>query len=259
MTLPTTIVAQKGRRKFHNPLPPEFVNQVRAEKLYICNVGDTLFLENRTYGVFMIKPADPDKGYSIIEISGTVATIDEGDERYTQQLLRAGPIAADLLEACNLAILTEDGKQSFAGVFISPTNPPSRRLIEEAQEHLLEFYQDQVAVADRLHSDPVDQKNINGLMRRAAKALKVKRPWLYDRSSVYVNCVACGEEIPNNVPICKTCRAIQPGMEELARKYFPERFANPNGAPSEFEQEQLATKPARPPVARRKNTTAPQE
>lgn len=244
------IVHQRAKRKVRNPLPDEIVKQVRGEKLYIINVSDVLFMENRSFGVFCIEPADAKRGYSCLEVVGTIARMDEGEEREGEVIVRAPQIAQDLLDACNNNIITTDGTPSFMGVFVSATPRPSADALASAQERLMEFYGNQVAEADRKWDEPKDHKDINSLMRRAAKALGLKKPWLYDSTQKFVTCPACGDSLLSSVPVCKTCGAIQPGKEELARKFFPDRFP---AAPAVEEGDEVPVAPTPKPASRRRH------
>jgi len=48
---------------------------------------------------------------------------------------------------------------------------------------------------------------ITDLERRAARELKLDKPWLYDPKP-RADCPACGEHIKPGVAVCRTCGAI---------------------------------------------------
>jgi ribosomal protein L32 len=48
---------------------------------------------------------------------------------------------------------------------------------------------------------------ITDLERRAARELKLDKPWLYDPKPLS-ECPACGEKIKPGVAVCRTCGAI---------------------------------------------------
>jgi len=48
---------------------------------------------------------------------------------------------------------------------------------------------------------------ITDLERRAARELKLDKPWLYDPKP-HAECPACGEKIKPGVAVCRTCGAI---------------------------------------------------
>jgi hypothetical protein len=48
---------------------------------------------------------------------------------------------------------------------------------------------------------------ITDLERRAARELKLDKPWLYDPKPL-AECPACGEKIKPGVAVCRSCRAI---------------------------------------------------
>lgn len=48
---------------------------------------------------------------------------------------------------------------------------------------------------------------ITDLERRAARELKLEKPWVYDPKP-QADCPACGEKIKPGVAVCRSCRAI---------------------------------------------------
>jgi len=48
---------------------------------------------------------------------------------------------------------------------------------------------------------------ITDLERRAARELRLEKPWLYDPKPM-ADCPACGEKIKPEVAVCRTCGAI---------------------------------------------------
>lgn len=213
------------QRRVRNPIPKKFVDTMTAEKRFLINITEQRFILQRTYGVFVVAGCEEGQDYTVTEVNGRLELMDEGDQKYGQQLTEAELIAEDLTAEINSGILTVEGGDAriFMGVFVSMNNPPSEIDLQKARRRLDDFYKDQVALADQFWDAPENHKNISSLQRRAARTLNLKKEWTYD-STPQVKCAACGESLQAGVAICKTCHAIQPGMEEAAKKYFPERF-----------------------------------
>lgn len=220
------IVPIGTRRKIRNPMPQKYVNAITKKCVYLINIWEITFPGlQRTYGSYSVFGRKPNEPYSVTQVHGRIELMDEGDEKYGMQATECEEIAADLCAQCNDAILTGEGQPaSFMGVFVSPTIPPPPALLREMQQKLAEFQDAQISLADTFWDEPANHKNISSLMRKCAKARNQTRPWTYEPTNQHV-CPACGSNVKTGVAICKDCGAVQPGMEQTARKFFPERFA----------------------------------
>ncbi len=213
-------------RRVRNPIPARYVETFTKETRYLINITEQRFVLQRTYGVYVIEGTKEGEDYTVTRVNGRLEMMDEGDQKYGQQLTEAELIAEDLANEINSGILTAEGGDGriFMGVFVSMDAQPSEKELKAAKRKLENFYKDQVAIADIFWDSPENHKNISSLQRRAARALNMKKPWTYD-STPMVTCTHCGESLIAGVTICRGCHAIQPGKEEEARKAFPERFS----------------------------------
>lgn len=215
------IVHERTNRKVINPIPAKFVKAMIGDSVYLINLTDQSWVFHRTYGCYLIKGIADGQAFTSMKIQGRLEHIDQGDEKYTQQITDASEIAADLAGQANDGILVPEGIESFMGVFVSPTEEPSAKLLAAMTEKLMAFWVAQVQLGDQFWDDPKDHKNISSLMRRAAKATRQTRPWTYEVKSM-TTCPACSSSIPHGLAICKDCGALLD--EEKARKYFPQYF-----------------------------------
>lgn len=210
--------------KIRNPIPKKWVDQIVKARVWLVNLTDQTHVMQRNYGCYFVRGIKEGERYTVTPVNGRITTLDEGDNIRTQQMVEAEDIAADLAMQINSGILTEEGEESFCGAFVSLTEKPSEKDLQKNEAKLVAFYDAQVRLGNKFHDDPNDHKNISAIMRRAARIRGQKPPWLFDSTPMNA-CAACGESLRQGVAICKTCGAIQPGMEEKARKFFPERFA----------------------------------
>lgn len=244
-TGPILIGGVHGAPKIRNPLRQKWVDQITKATLYVINLSETTHVLQRTYGSYFVQGITEGEQYTVTPVRGRIATLDEGDNVRSQQIIEADEIAACLCSQINDGILCKEGYESFGGAFVSETDPPNPKDLKKYTAKLMAFYDGQIELADQFWDDPHDHKNISALMRRAARIRHKSKPWTYESVETHF-CAACGESLRAGVPVCKTCGAVQPGKEAEARKFFPERFQSPE-----------APAPAKPRA--RKTPEAPQQ
>lgn len=243
-TGPILIGGVHGAPKIRNPLRPKWVDQITKACLYVINLSETTHVLQRTYGAYFIEGIKEGEQYTVTKVHGRIATLDEGDNVRSQQIIEADEIAACICMQINEGILCKEGYESFGGAFVSETNPPSPKDLKKNIAKLMSFYDGQIELADQFWDDPHDHKNISSLMRRAARIRNQSRPWTY-LSVEMLACPACGVNVRVGLAICKECGAILD--EEKARKFFPERFVEASAVARDTESK---------PTSRRAN--APQ-
>jgi len=79
--------------------------------------------------------------------------------------------------------------------------------LAEARRKLDEFHRRLVSTADLEWERSHNPMFITDLERRAARELKLEKPWLYDPKPA-TECPACAERIKPGVAVCKACGAI---------------------------------------------------
>jgi hypothetical protein len=129
--------------------------------------------------------------------------MDMGDKRTMEIRLSAREIAEDLVREIN----GDSGEGSFHGVFVAAGPEPTAAELAEARKKLEEFQLRLVEAADLEWERSHNMMFITDLERRAARELRLEKPWLYDRKPM-ADCPACGEKIKPGVAVCRSCRAI---------------------------------------------------
>lgn len=159
---------------------------------------------NRTYfGSLEIQSPAPGERYAVTRIESCVGVIDLGDKRTMDYAISARAIAEDLAREIN----GDSGEGSFHGVFVAAGDAPTEAETAEARRKLEEFQQRLVAAADLEWERSHNPMFITDLDRRAARALGLEKPWLYDPRPM-AECPACAEKIKPGVAVCRACGAI---------------------------------------------------
>ena len=129
--------------------------------------------------------------------------MDLGDKRTMEFAISAREIAEDLARELN----NDSGEGSFHGVFVSAGPEPTEDELSDAQRRLDQFHSKLVAAADLEWERSHNPMFVTDLDRRAARELKLDKPWLYDPKP-QAECPACAEKIKPGVAVCRSCGAI---------------------------------------------------
>jgi len=166
----------------------------------------------RTYfGALEIASPAPGQQYAITPIRACRSVMDLGDKHTTEIPISAREVAEDIAREIN----GDSGEGSFHGVFVAEGAEPTETELIEAMERLSAFHRRLVEMADLEWERSHNPMFITDLERRAARELKLEKPWLYDRKPME-ECPACGERIRPGVAVCRSCRAIL-NAEKAAR------------------------------------------
>jgi len=158
----------------------------------------------RTYlGSLSIASPEPGEAYAITPIQGCKGVIDLGDRHTMEFAITAQEIAEDLAREIN----GDSGEGSFHGVFVAAGPEPTDAELTDARMKLEAFHRRLVEMADLEWERSHNPMFITDLERRAARELKLDKPWLYDPKP-QMECPACGERIKPGVAVCRTCGAI---------------------------------------------------
>ena len=158
----------------------------------------------RTYfGSLQIQTPRAGERFAITRIPASVGVVDLGDKRTMEFAISAREIAEDLARELN----SDSGEGSFHGVFVAEGNEPTEAEIAAAQRKLDEFHHRLVAAADLEWERTHNPMFVTDLERRAARELKLEKPWLYDPKP-QAECPACAETIRPGVAVCRSCGAI---------------------------------------------------
>jgi hypothetical protein len=187
---------------------------------------------HRTYfGSVVIRSPQPGERYAITPIAPCVSVMDLGDKRTMEFALTARQIAEDLAREIN----NDSGEGSFHGVFVAAGPVPTEDELSEAGRRLDDFHRRLVASADLEWERSHNPMFITDLDRRAARELKLDKPWLYDPKPMD-ECPACAETIKPGVAVCRSCGAIldrakaaQFGLVALSEKDSATAVARPSG------------------------------
>src|SRR5690242_5484771 len=159
---------------------------------------------HRTYfGSLEVRAALAGEEYALTPIYGCIGVMDLGDKRNMELAITAHEIAEDIAREIN----SDSGEGSFHGVFVAAGSEPSAAELAEARRRLDEFHRRLVAAADLEWERSHNPMFITDLERRAARELKLDKPWLYDPQP-QAECPACAEKIKPGVAVCRSCGAI---------------------------------------------------
>lgn len=158
----------------------------------------------RTYfGSLEIAAPAEGQAYALTPIHACKGAIDLGDKHKVEYAISAREIAEDLAREIN----GDSGEGSFHGVFVAQGSEPTEAELRDARQKLEGFHRRLVEIADLEWERSHNPMFITDLERRAARELKLEKPWLYDPKSS-AECPACGEKIKAGVAVCRSCRAI---------------------------------------------------
>lgn len=164
------------------------------------------------FGALEIASPEPGQAYAITPIRACRSVMDLGDKHTTEFPISAKEVADDIVREIN----GDSGDGSYHGVFVAEGTEPTEAELSEAQAKLEAFRRKLVATADLEWERSHNPMFITDLERRAARELKLEKPWLYDQKPME-ECPACGEKIRPGVAVCRSCRAILDG--EKAAKF----------------------------------------
>jgi hypothetical protein len=178
----------------------------------------------RTYfGSLEVRSPEPGEAFAITPIRGCTGVMDLGDKRIMEYRVTAREIADDIAREIN----GDSGEGSFHGVFVAAGEMPTEAELAEARARLNEFHRKLVAAADLEWERSHNPMFITDLERRAARELRLEKPWLYDPKPL-AECPVCAEKIKPGVAVCRSCGAIldrekaaQFGLVAAGRKERP--------------------------------------
>jgi hypothetical protein len=158
----------------------------------------------RTYfGSLEVRSPEPGEAFAITPIRGCTGVMDLGDKRIMEYRITAREIADDIAREIN----GDSGEGSFHGVFVAAGEMPTEAELAEARRRLEEFHRRLVAAADLEWERSHNPMFITDLERRAARELRLEKPWLYDPKPL-ADCPVCAEKIKPGVAVCRSCGAI---------------------------------------------------
>lgn len=168
---------------------------------------------NRTYfGTVTVATPEEGQEFAVTPIRGCKCKMDLGDKRVMDIPITAREIAEDLARELN----GDSGEGSYHGVFVAAGLEPTASEVAEARAKLEAFQLRQVEIADLEWERSHNPLFITDLERRAARELRLDKPWLYD-AKPHAECPACAEKIKAGVAVCRSCGAILD--REKAAKY----------------------------------------
>jgi hypothetical protein len=150
-----------------------------------------------------VRSPEPGEPFAITPIRACRSFIDWGDKHTTEIPISAREIAEDIAREIN----GDSGEGSFHGVFVAAGPEPTEAELADARRKLEEFQHKLVDAADFEWARSHNPMFITDLERRAARELKLDKPWLYDPKPMQ-ECPACAEKIKPGVAVCRSCGAI---------------------------------------------------
>jgi hypothetical protein len=159
---------------------------------------------HRTYlGSLDVHSPQDGEPYALTPVRSCKGLMDLGDKRTMEFAISAREIAEDIAREIN----GDSGEGSYHGVFVAAGLEPTQTELAEARRKLEEFYRRLAAAADLEWERSHNPMFITDLDRRAARELRLEKPWLYDPKPA-TECPACAEHIKPGVAVCKSCGAI---------------------------------------------------
>lgn len=159
---------------------------------------------HRTYlGSLIVRSPESGAAYAVTPVHACKGVMDLGDKRTMEFSIAAREIAEDIAREIN----NDSGDGSFHGVFVAAGAEPTESELIDARHRLNDFYTRLVASADLEWERSHNPMFITDLDRRAARELKLDKPWLYDPKP-QDECPACAEKIKPGVAVCRSCGAI---------------------------------------------------
>lgn len=179
--------------------------RAESEVVSLVNIGRQKWPpRQRTYfGSLEIAVPEEGQAYAITPIRNCKGVMDLGDKRTMEFPITAREIAEDLAREIN----GDSGEGSFHGVFVAEGPVPTESELQEARRKLEGFHLRLVEMADLEWERSHNPMFITDLERRAARELRLDKPWLYDPKPA-TECPACGEKIKAGVAVCRACGAI---------------------------------------------------
>jgi len=158
----------------------------------------------RTYfGSLEVRSPQSGEPFAVTPIRGCRGVMDLGDKRIMGYAITAREIAEDIARELN----GDSGEGSFHGVFVAAGEAPTESELAAARRRLEEFQRRLVAAADLEWERTKNLMFITDLERRAARELRLEKPWLYDPKPLD-DCPLCAEKIKPGVAVCRSCGAI---------------------------------------------------
>ncbi|HXJ04389.1 MAG TPA: hypothetical protein VNH65_04775 [Candidatus Acidoferrum sp.] len=159
---------------------------------------------HRTYfGSLQVNSPQAGEAFAITPIRGCNGVMDLGDKRLMEYRVTAREVAEDIARELN----GDSGEGSFHGVFVAAGDQPTESELGDARRRLEDFHRRLVAAADLEWERTRNPMFITDLERRAARQLRLEKPWLYD-SKPLAECPVCAEKIKHGVAVCRSCGAI---------------------------------------------------
>ncbi|HWZ96912.1 MAG TPA: hypothetical protein VN025_04055 [Candidatus Dormibacteraeota bacterium] len=159
---------------------------------------------HRTYfGSLEVRSPQSGEAFALTPVRSCKGMMDLGDKRTMEFAVTAREIAENIAREIN----SDSGEGSYHGVFVAAGLEPTQLELDEARCKLDEFHRRLVAMADLEWERSHNPMFITDLERRAARELKLEKPWLYDPKPA-TECPACAEHIKPGVAVCKSCGAI---------------------------------------------------
>ena len=176
-----------------------------SDSIALVNISQQIWPpRHRTYfGSLIVQSPKPGERFAVTPIRACKGVMDLGDKRTMEFAISAREIAEDLAREIN----NDSGEGSFHGAFVSAGPEPTEDELAQAQSRLDEFHRRLVAAADLEWERSHNPMFITDLDRRAARELKLDKPWLYDPKP-QAECPACAEKIKPGVAVCRSCGAI---------------------------------------------------
>ena len=221
----------KAIRERNEPLAEETAKHLveigrtsgKAATAWVINVTRNRYHCSTNYRSFIfVEPCAAGEPFHATRIESAIDQMDIGDNRRIGVEIFGEDIAKDVVRMVNSDI--GEG-ESFAGVFFSYSEEPPAKDVAEAKDKWLAINKKWVVEGRALYAQGRRVEIIPAYCRRAVQELGLEEEWAYDPKQMMDCPAGCGEKVSPSAAVCKGCKAII--NEEKAKKFYPERFAEP--------------------------------
>ena len=176
----------------------------KDDRAVIANISPQDFFSDQAgLGLYSIAACPAGERASLTVVYGRTEMYDMGDDRKGERYWSARVIAKSVLAEHN-----PDADLRRFGLFLCASDVPADEELHDAAARRDEFFREQVAQADALYArSPNRPEMISDVQRRAAKHLRLDRPWLMKIAPMQ-ECPVCGDPVKIGVAMCRHCGAV---------------------------------------------------
>ncbi len=184
-----------------------------GEPTYLFNIYSAEFVQNMgTCGMYFI-PACPEDREYVRSPNFIPGTVEDTYPHFTdKEEYRSRPtVGQDVVDAVlgiGAGQRPDEDIRRF-GVFASKNKTPTKPELAAARERLVKYLQEKIRKGDELFASakPEERQSIDDSFYRAARYLRVKRPWMSEATALAM-CPFCSTPVRPEASICSGCHQV---------------------------------------------------